>query len=251
MKHAMKFACLGVAAALVLPALVSSAAITPDQVKVKAALAATMTPEQLAAHKQRMADLANAGLLGPQTAEEASHTPADICTAATYEISTLPFGPLADTTVGAVDNFDLPADVTAPTCTAAATCAGAPSGAGSIYTGTGTGPDRAFRIRTDANCTLSINMDPTGAQDLALIVYLTQCSSSLADCVCVDDTGVGGAAEAVSLTATAGTDYFLVVDGYSSGAAPPGPSGPYTMAISSTSGACQLVPVELESFSID
>ena len=91
-------------------------------------------------------------------------------------------------------------------------------------------------------------MDPTGAQDLALIVYQSTCSSALADCLCVDDTGVGGVAESVTLSAVAGTTYFLVTDGYSTGATPPGPSGPYTMGVTGT--GCTLVPVELLDFEI-
>ena len=71
-----------------------------------------------------------------------------------------------------------------------------------IYPGTGVGPDRAYHIRTDAACNLTITMDPTDvgpdADDLALIVYQSACSDSLSDCVCVDDTGVGGVAEVVT-----------------------------------------------------
>ncbi|MBK8434170.1 MAG: hypothetical protein IPL28_24055 [Chloroflexi bacterium] len=61
---------------------------------------------------------------------------------------------------------------------------------GAIYTGTGTGPDRAFSIATDQSCTSNC-CDRTGAQDLSLIVYESVCSSSLNDCVVVDDTGLG------------------------------------------------------------
>jgi hypothetical protein len=225
-------------------------ALTADEVLVKKAIADTMTPEELAAYKARLA--ANFSQHPPRP-PVIPQTPADICTAATPEIGALPYGPIADTTVGANDNFDLPADTTAPTCTASSACTGAgPGGSlprGAIYTGTGTAPDRAWRIRTDANCTLTINMDPTSTQDLALIVYQANCSSSLADCACVDDTGVGGAAESVTLNAVAGTDYFIVVDGYSTGGTPPGPSGPYTLQVAGT--GCNLVPVELQKFSVE
>lgn len=223
-------------------------ALSPDKVRVKKAIADTMTPAELTAYRARLA--ANfSNIPQPQT-------PADICTAATPEIGSLPFGPIADTTVGATDNFDLPADTTAPTCTASSACTGAgPAGSlprGAIYTGTGTAPDRAWRIQTSANCTLNITMDPTGAQDLALIVYQSSCSSLLSDCACVDDTGVGGVAEAVSLDAVAGTEYFIVVDGYSTGGTPPGPSGPYTLAVTETTATgCSFVPVELQKFSVE
>lgn len=211
-----------------------------DKVHVKEALAATMTPAELAAHKQKMAKL-----LATKVERSTIHplTPADTCLAATYEVSALPFNPAADTTAGQVDNYDLPPDVVDPTCTAATTCTGTgPAGSlprGAIYTGTGTGPDRAYKIRTDSNCNLTISMDPTSSQDLALIVYQAACSSSLADCACVSDTGIGGAVESISLSAVAGVDYFVVVDGYSTGGTPPGPSGPFTLSI--TGSGCSLV----------
>jgi hypothetical protein len=223
-------------------------ALTADEVIVKKAIADTMTPEELAAYKVRLAE--NYSHLPPPSAV-LPKTPNDVCTGATHEIGALPFGPTADTTVGATNNFDLPHDETDPTCTAATTCTGGglptslPRGA--IYTGTGTAPDRAWRIRTNVNCNLTITMDPTGAQDLALIVYQANCSSSLADCACVDDTGIGGTAESVTLSAVAGTDYFIVVDGYSAGGVPP--SGPYTLQVAGA--GCALVPVELQKFSVE
>lgn len=229
-----------------------------DQVRVKKALADSMTPEQYQAHVEKMARFLAARKASSRPASTnaivAPAAPGDTCAAATFEISSLPFN-TSDTTVGATDNYDLPADTTNPTCEAAMTCTGAgPAGSlprGAIYTGTGTAPDRAFRIQTSANCTLSITMDPTGAQDLSLILYGSTCSSNLADCGCVDDTGVGGVAESVSLDAVAGQTYFVVVDGYSTGAVPPGPSGPYTLNVTATSGSCTLVPVELQNFSVD
>ncbi len=214
-----------------------------DEVRVKEALAATMTPEQLAAHKERMAKLLVAKR---ERASVGALAPADTCASATNEVGSLPFNPPADTTVGQTDDYDLPADVAAPTCTASSNCTGAGSAAslprGAIYTGTGMGPDRAYKIRTNLDCTLNITMDPTGAEDMALIVYQANCSSSLADCACVDDTGVGGVAESVALSAVAGTDYFIVVDGYSAGATPPGPSGPFTISVTETTATgCSLV----------
>jgi hypothetical protein len=55
----------------------------------------------------------------------------------------------------------------------------------------------------------------------------------------VDDTGVEGAAEQVRLSAAAGTDYFVVVDGYTSTGTPT--DGPFTLGISVFSGSCNLV----------
>jgi hypothetical protein len=226
-----------------------SYALTADEVRVKKAIADTMTREELAAYKEQVADYFSQH---PPSPTVITQTPADICSAATPEIDpVLPYGPVPDTTVGATDNFDLPTDTAAPTCTASTNCNGDGSAGslprGSIYTGTGTAPDRAWRIRTSANCNLTITMDPTGAQDLALIVYQANCSSSLADCACVDDTDTGGVAESVTLGAVAGTDYFIVVDGYSTGGPPP--SGPYTLHVAGA--GCALVPVELQKFSVE
>jgi hypothetical protein len=239
-------------AAIAFAASVSpSQAATAADVQVKKAIADQMTPEQLAAYKQLLAARINAGAFDSK-GNNTALTPGDTCTAATPEISTLPYSPAADTTVGQVDNFDLPADTTNPTCAASTSCTGAgPAGSlprGAIYTGTGTAPDRAYSLTTSANCDLTINMDPTGAQDLALIVYQSACSSLLSDCVCVDDTGVGGALESVLLNAIGGTNYFAVVDGYSTGGTPPGPSCPFTLAVTGT--GCTLVPVELLDFTI-
>jgi len=233
--------------------LAPSQAATAADVRVKKAIADMMTPEQLAAYKELLAARVNVGVFDRNAkGNGVGLTPGDTCTAATPEVGPLPYNPAADTTVGQTDNFDLPADDEAPTCTAASTCTGAgPSGslpAGAIYTGTGTGPDRAYSLTTSANCNLTITMDPTATQDLALILYQSTCSSSLSDCVCVDDTDIGGVAESVALSATAGVNYFAVIDGYSTGGTPPGPSGPFTLSV--TGSGCTLVPVELLDFTI-
>lgn len=250
----MKRVCLVLAAGIVLSAGIATAQSAAPQVHVKKAIADRMTPDELAVYKksleERVFEKRNKAL---ERANVGVLTPGDTCGAATYEISTLPFNPAGDTTVGMTDDYDLPPDVADPTCTASATCTGTgPAGSlprGAIYTGTGTGPDKAYRIRTSANCTLTITMDATSTQDLALIVYQGLCSSSLADCACVSDTGVGGGVETVSLNAVAGTDYFIVVDGYATGGTPPGPSGPFTVSVTGT--GCTLLPVELQKFSVN
>jgi len=213
--------------------------IDTSHILVKKAIADTMTAEELQAYKERMARNLAARRGGGWTAAAPSpDTPADTCPAATAEGGPLPFGPVSDTTVGMTDDYDLPPDVSSPTCTASTNCTGAgPAGSlprGAIYTGTGVGPDRAYRFQTDANCDLTITMDPTGSEDLALMVYQATCSNNLSDCVCVDDTGIGGVAESVLLNAVGGTEYFVLVDGYSTGAAPPGPSGPFSLTVSGT-----------------
>ena len=238
----------------ILPAQ-AQGALDTSQIFVKKGIADKMTPDQLQAYKQLLAQRKAAGAFDRAPAgPNATRTPGDTCVLASYEVGTLPYGPIADTTVGAVDNFDLPPDTTNPTCTAAVTCTGTGGAAslprGAIYTGTGTGPDKGWHIKTSANCTLALSMDPTSTQDLALILYLATCSSSLADCACVSDQGVGGGVENITaFSAVAGTEYFMVVDGYSSGGTPPGPSGPYTLGVTGT--GCTLVPVELQGFSVE
>ncbi len=225
-----------------------------DQVRVKKALADSMTPEQYEAHVEKMAKfLAEKAANPTPKAAPGTRAAGDTCTAATDEVSALPFN-VSSTTAGMTDDYKLPPDTTNPTCTAPVTCTGRGPAAslprGAVYTGTGTGPDNAFRIKTDANCSLSITMTPTGGQDLALQLFLNQCSSSLADCGCSSDTGVANGSEVITLDAVANEQYFVVVDGYSTGATPPGPSGPYNLSITTT-GTCSLVPVDLQNFSID
>lgn len=171
---------------------------------------------------------------------------ADTCDVATYETGTLPFTGPADTTVGQTDDFDLPTDVLAPTCTAPTPCTGDGGEAslprGSVYSGSGTGPDRAYRIRVDQSCSLAITATPDASWDLGIVVFEAGCSSNLADCGCIDDSDNTGMPESVTLDAVAGTDYFVVVDGYSTGATPPGPSGPFHISITETTATgCALI----------
>lgn len=144
----------------------------------------------------------------------------------------------SSTTVGATDNYDLPADTTSPTVTGCPTCTATGAGPaaslprGAVYTGTGTAPDVAYRIAyTTSNNSLTATVDPLGAEDLSLIVYTNVCSSSLSDAIVIDDTGVGGAAESVTITNMPAGVYHIVVDGYSAGATPPGPSGTYSLNV--------------------
>jgi hypothetical protein len=158
----------------------------------------------------------------------------DTCTAATQITGAFPYND-SGTTVGKADDYDLPADVTSPTCLApGAIAGGGAQPGGSIYTGTGTGPDAAYAFEVNQTCNLRASM--TSASDLGLIIYLGQCTSSLDDCVVVDDTGVGGATEQVDFTATAGQTYYLVVDGYN------GSADTYTVNITElTTTGCQAV----------
>jgi uncharacterized repeat protein (TIGR01451 family) len=160
----------------------------------------------------------------------------------------VPSLPYADngTTVSKVDDYDLPPDTADPTLTG--TCATIATGAGpagslprgAVYTGTGTGPDAVYRLDFPSGNpdTLTITMTPTG-QDLGLVTYCNTVSSLLSDGLAVSDTGVSGGTETVTVgNITAGTSLYIVVDGYSAGATPPGPSAPYLLSITS-SGSTQ------------
>jgi FG-GAP-like repeat len=160
-------------------------------------------------------------------------------------ITALPYNDPAGTTIGLVDNYNLPADTVAPTATGCPTCTATGTGpAGSLprgasYTGTGTGPDSAYTITfTSAGNSLNVTMDPT-AQDMAVIVYTNVCSSLLTDAIVISDAGIAGAAETVSISAMPAGTYNIVVDGYSTGGTAPGPSDTYTLAVtgSGTIGA--------------
>jgi hypothetical protein len=172
-------------------------------------------------------------------------------------ITALPFNDVG-TTVGKVDDYKLPPDTTAPTLTA--NCATIANGAGpagslprgAVYAGTGVGADGVYRMGfTAGNAdTLTITMTPTGGQDLALVVYCNTASNLLSDGLVVDDTGGPNAAESVTVGGiTPGTQLIVVVDGYSSTGAP-GPSGPYTLSVTST-GAVQPDPAGVAAISIN
>jgi hypothetical protein len=215
---------------------------------VKKKIADTMTPDELQAYKERMARyLASRrrALVLPRPG--GPETPGDTCLTATAESGTLPYNPPADTTVGATDDYNL----TGP-CTANSTpCLGEgpppnPPPRGQTYAGTGVGPDRVYHLKTDANCVLSITMTPTDTgpdkDDLALMVFQPPCQSAGSGCLCVDDTGIGGDFEHVELTAVANTDYYVIVDGYTSQTTQPPPpptAGPFTLSIEGT--GCQLI----------
>lgn len=192
-------------------------------------LAGQLSAEDLAALKQ----IAEENLV-KRMAE--NRTPADTCDSATNEIGALPFN-VAGTTVGMTDDYDL--DVNVPSGCALG---------GNSWTGTGVAPDIGYRIQTDIACDLTVTVTPEAAYDTALVIYNPQCSNLESDCVIVSDEGFPGDPETVVFNASAGVDYFILVDGYSSGGVPPGPSGTFTLDIGGTS--CVLVPVELQSFDV-
>ncbi len=192
-------------------------------------------------------------LIDPQRAKQKSlmrmFAGGDTCGLAATPIQTLPYNDAAGTTVGLVDNWKIPGDVTDPTVTGCPTCVATgagPAGSlprGAVYTGTGTGPDSAYRISFGAaNANILVTMDPTSTQDLALLVYTNVCSSAPADAIVVDDTGAGGIAESVTITNMPAGTYHVVVDGYSAGATLPGPSGPYTLNVTCVTGQTCIQP---------
>ncbi|MFN0279308.1 MAG: cohesin domain-containing protein [Pyrinomonadaceae bacterium] len=163
----------------------------------------------------------------------------DTCGSATA-IGALPYND-SGTTVGMTDNYDLPTAFTAPTVTGCPSCnatGGGPAEAaprGGVYLGTGTAPDSVYSITfSSSNNSLDVTLTPTGSEDLALIVYTDVCSSQLADAIVVDDDNEGGVAEHVGISNMPAGTYNIVVDGYSTGGTPPGPSGPYTLAVTGT-----------------
>lgn len=155
-------------------------------------------------------------------------------------ITSLPFTDTG-TTAGKVDDYDLPPDTTAPTLTA--TCAGTavgggPGGAaprGGVYTGSGTGPDAVYSIAfPNGNPdTLTISVT-TPSFDGNVTVFCNTVSNNLSDGLVIDDDGSAGATESVTVgNIVAGTTLYIVVDGYSAGATPPGPSGAFTISVTS------------------
>lgn len=163
-------------------------------------------------------------------------TGGDTCGSATA-IGALPYNDTG-TTVGMTDNYDLPTAFTAPTVTGCPACnatGGGPAEAaprGGVFLGTGTGPDVAYSITfTSPANSIDVTLTPTGSEDLALIVYTDVCSNSLSDAIVVDDDNGDGEAEHVVISNMPAGTYNIVVDAYSTGGAPPGPSGPYSIAI--------------------
>lgn len=177
----------------------------------------SLTPEEQASYQQAAPRTFNGPVL---------NIAGDSCAAATHEIGALPFN-TADTTVGRADDL-----------TYGAACGG-------FNASSGVGPDLTYRIQTDITCDLTVNMDPA-ANDLALWVVSSDCADPVGGCVGGDDSGGNGTAEAVGpFTATAGTDYFVIVDGFG------GASDAFTLSIvENTSTGCMLVGRAVPTLSI-
>jgi hypothetical protein len=59
----------------------------------------------------------------------------------------------------------------------------------------------------------------------------------------MDDDGASNTNETVTWNAVAGTEYFVIIDGFNAA------NGTFDLTITGT--GCNLVPVELQSFSVD
>lgn len=152
-----------------------------------------------------------------------TRTPGDDCGSASADVSAIPYTDLGDTT-GTVDDYDI---------STSATCA----------TGfTSTAGDMVYQFRVDQDCELLFT-ESAAAHDVVLW--------AVTDCADVDNTCVGasdgGNPENFFFVATAGTDYWVIVDGWQAGQ-----EGGYTLDVTDQLGTgCSLVPVELQTFSAE
>lgn len=97
-----------------------------------------------------------------------------------------------------------------------------------MSTSSGAGPDLVYRFTSPVAGNVTVNLDPTTTADLALYVISPgpcPAGSFATGCIVGNDSGGGGTAEQVTFTATAGVDYFIVVDGSA------GSSGPFTIEV--------------------
>ena len=118
-----------------------------------------------------------------------------------------------DSTSGRSDNYD---PVAAETCPATG-----------FSLETGQGGDVVYRITPAKSGTVTVFLDSTTDNDLGVYVVSPTCTEGMfaANCIIGDDSGGGGTPEDVTFAVTAGTDYFVVVDGFS------GQSGPFNISV--------------------
>jgi hypothetical protein len=217
-----------------------------SKVHIKPSVAAKLTAAQLEAKREKAAKRIAARIArGPLP-----NTPGATCAAATNDVSALPYthaGNAITDSVNLTNTWDMTYNTSAA-CVGGALVGDDPRG--SVFQGTGVGGDEAYRIRTSANCSLTIGMTPgVGGNDQNVAVYSDSNCNGVGNLICIDDSNGGGAAESVALSAIAGTNYFVVVDGYlSSSSSGSPPTGPYTLNITGT--GCTLTPVDLQSFEI-
>lgn len=220
------------AAALILVPVASSVAQNAVNLETYKTRYGTMTVAERDAHDSALAKQWQAAQ--PLWARPKGPVQGDVCTTP----SPAPVNPfvVSSTTVGATNNYDI-----ATTCGVTQT----------LFGGTGASLDVAFGVTTDVDCAVTVNADPTGANwDLALFVLQAPgaaCTQlpSFADgqCITMDDDGGSNITESASWNATAGTQYFVIIDGFNAA------TGTFDLTITGT--GCNLVPVELQQFSVD
>jgi hypothetical protein len=204
-------------------------------------------------------DLSKRYLIDPRRKEQKSLLRAfaggDECnTAGETIITTLPYNDAAGNLVGKADNYDLPTSAVGSPLTGCPTCVGLggqDSGGisgprGAVFPGTGFGSDAAYKISfSQPNANITVTMDPTNtADDLAVMVYTSACSSNRSDAIVIDDTNGGGALESVTITAMPAGTYHVVVDVYSYYYYIPqaDPGGPYTLNVTCVTGQTCIQP---------
>ena len=89
---------------------------------------------------------------------------------------------------------------------------------------TTTGYDAVYAVTVGAGAVITVTAMPTTSWDLSL--YLTSTCSLTATCVIGDDSGLSGITENFAYTTTAAGTYFIIIDGWNTGA-----SGPYSLNV--------------------
>jgi hypothetical protein len=228
----MKVQHASIAMMLALALVTSASAQDPVDLETFKARYSTMSAAEIAAHEGALAK----ELQSAQStwARPKGPVQGDVCTAAAPG----PVNPftVSATTIGATNDYDI-----ATVCGTGQT----------LFAGTGASLDLAYSVVTDVDCSVTVSADPTGTSwDLALYVLQAPGSActalpTLADaqCTTMDDSGGGNVTETVTWNATAGTEYFVIIDGFNAA------TGTFDLTITGT--GCNLVPVELQGFSVD
>ncbi len=224
MKRVVRILAVLAACLLVAPGLFAAEVDWPEVKKIWH----TLTAAEQAAYQEMMPapaqGMGRVNILGTLV-EPVVRTPGDTCGAATNEVSALPFAGAGDTTA-LVNDYDVATSVTCST--------GFDSNS----------PDDTYLVQVDQTCDVFVSAtSPIAGHDVVLWA-VTDCADADNTCVGSADTGNP---EEFGFTATAGTDYWVIVDGWNGGV------GDYTLDITETTatGCMLVVPVKLESFSID
>ena len=173
----------------------------------------TLTPEEQEIYRAQM----------PEEWSQASQRfggglPGDTCEM-TVPVTLLPFSDSGDNSALA-DDYDID---TSNTCNTG-------------FNSSGT--EIVYSVICDATTDVTVT-ETFGTYDVVLWA-VTDCSD--ADNTCVGSSDSGNP-ESITFTATAGTEYFVMVDGWN------GQGGIYTLDLTSTA-PCICIPVELETFNV-